>query len=276
MVIFTYNDYLDCTTNYKIKKIIETKNKIIKNEKVYKKEKIKKEKIKNEKIKNKKIKEKTKEEEKEIENKIEIKINKIIEKLINEKEEIINLINDYFKIEEKTISKTNLENIFKIENIESKIYKIKNQEIFFFIKLQKNYNYNMPFIILNECIEFMNNFKKENLNSKKPPIIIPIVIYIGKEKINIKKNAKIKYTSFEENKINLSYNLINLSESKNIDLIKNKSQISKIILFKSEISKETKQKLLKTIKNRTNKIDIYLELEELEKIILTKGLDKNQ
>ena len=266
MVIFTYNDYLDCTTNYKIKKLIETKNKIIKNENLYKKEKIKKE----------EIKEKSEIEKEEIKNKTEIKINKIIEKLINEKEEIIDLINDYFKIEEKTISNTNLENIIKIENIDSKIYKIKKQEIFFIIKLQKNYNYNMPYIILNECMEFMNNFKKENLNSKKPPIIIPIVIYIGKEKINIKKSAKLRYTSFEENKINLSYNLINLSENKNIDLIKNKSKISKLILLKNKIDQETKQKVIKVLKDRTNKIDIYLELEELEEIILTKGLDKYQ
>ncbi len=248
MVIFTYNDYLDCITNYKMKKIIEMENKIIKKERIFRKNISDQFKI----------------------NELEEKINVLIEKLLMEKGEVVNFINDFLKVRQLDVKNSNFEEIQKIANIESQIYKIKNQEIFFFVKLQKEFNYHMPYIILTECMEFIKKYKEENLKSEKPPLIIPIVIYIGKEEIAVRKNAKVRYTSFEQARINLSYNLIDLNRLRPIELIKKKSIIGKLMILKSKIDNQAKEKLLKFLKESIKEIDEYLELSEIEGIILTK------
>ena len=129
----------------------------------------------------------------------------------------------------------------------------------------------MPYIILTECMNFIQNWKKENQHSKQPPIIVPIVIYIGKQNWNIKPNSSnIRYTSFEENRINLAYNLIDLNRYKPIELIKKKSLISNIMIIKSNIDNQTKKKLLEKLKNEIQEIDKYLQISEIERFLLTK------
>ena len=249
MVIFTYNDYLDCIANQKIKKAMHIEGKKILMEKT------------------------TKEKQKNKEN-INIqdeKIDEIIENLIEQKGEIVDFINDFFKIQAWTVTKKNIEKHQNLHSIQSQIYKLKEKEIYFFIKLQKEPNYHMPYIILTECMNFIQNWKKENQHSKQPPIIVPIVIYIGKQNWNIKPNSSnIRYTSFEENRINLAYNLIDLNRYKQIDLIKMKSLISNLMIIKSNIDNQTKKKLLEKLKNEIQEIDKYLQISEIERFLLTK------
>lgn len=249
MVIFTYNDYLDCIANQKIKKAMHIEGKKILMEKT------------------------TKEKQKNKEN-INIqdeKIDEIIESLIEQKGEIVDFINDFFKIQAWIVTKKNIEKLQNLHSIQSQICKLKEKEIYFFIKLQKEPNYHMPYIILTECMNFIQNWKKENQHSKQPPIIVPIVIYIGKQNWNIKPNSSnIRYTSFEENRINLAYNLIDLNRYKPIELIKKKSLISNIMIIKSNIDNQTKKKLLEKLKNEIQEIDKYLQISEIERFLLTK------
>ena len=63
-------------------------------------------------------------------------------------------------------------------------------------------------------MNFIEKWKKENKRYIKTPIIIPIVIYTGKEKWNINTKNKIRYTSFEENRTNLAYNIIDINKIK--------------------------------------------------------------
>ena len=251
MVIFTYNDYLDCIANQKIKKAMHIEGKKILMEKT------------------------TKEKQKNKEN-INIqdeKIDEIIESLIEQKGEIVDFINDFFKIQAWIVTKKNIEKLQNLHSIQSQICKLKEKEIYFFIKLQKEPNYHMPYIILTECMNFIQNWKKENQHSKQPPIIVPIVIYIGKQNWNIKPNSSnIRYTSFEENRINLAYNLIDLNRYKPIELIKKKSLISNIMIIKSNIDNQTKKKLLEKLKNEIQEIDKYLQISEIERFLLTKWL----
>ena len=114
MQIFTYNDYLDYISNKKIKKLIQNQNK-----KVNTKESI----------------EKSKQEakEKDMTEKIKENLDKNIEELLEDEQEVSKIINDYFKIQICDINSENLEKKQFKENKKSKIFKVKEKDIYFII-----------------------------------------------------------------------------------------------------------------------------------------------
>lgn len=218
MQIFTYNDYLDYISNYKIKKLIKIQNKRIK-------------------IKNNIEKEKYKNKEKTEVEKIKEKIENTIEKLIEDKQEVSKIINDYLKISICDINTNNLEIIEKSKNqinIKSQIFKIKEKEIYFLIKIEKNPNYNIPFTIFEESMELIKSIKQKH--QKEKPTVIPIIMYIGNQKWNIKQKNKIRYTKFEENNIELGYNIIDFNLYSTKELKNKKSKINKYIILKKEMN----------------------------------------
>lgn len=218
MQIFTYNDYLDYISNYKIKKLIKIQNKRIK-------------------IKNNIEKEKYKNKEKTEVEKIKEKIENTIEKLIEDKQEVSKIINDYLKISICDINTNNLEIIKKSKNqinIKSQIFKIKEKEIYFLIKIEKNPNYNIPFTIFEESMELIKSIKQKH--QKEKPTVIPIIMYIGNQKWNIKQKNKIRYTKFEENNIELGYNIIDFNLYSTKELKNKKSKINKYIILKKEMN----------------------------------------
>lgn len=214
MQIFTYNDYLDYISNKKIKKLIQNQNK-----KVNTKESI----------------EKSKQEakEKDMTEKIKENLDKNIEELLEDEQEVSKIINDYFKIQICDINSKNLEKKQFKENKKSKIFKVKEKDIYFIIKLEKTPNYDIPYIIFNECIELIKKLKEDY--KEKKPVIIPIIIYIGNEKWNIQHNNRIRYTSFEENNMELGYNILDFNLYKTKDIKSKKSKINKYILLKKEM-----------------------------------------
>ena len=218
MQIFTYNDYLDYISNYKIKKLIKIQNKRIK-------------------IKNNIEKEKYKNKEKTEVEKIKEKIENTIEKLIEDKQEVSKIINDYLKISICDINTNNLEIIEKSKNqinIKSQIFKIKEKEIYFLIKIEKNPNYNIPYTIFEESMELIKSIKQKH--QKEMPTVIPIRMYIGNQKWNIKQKNKIRYTKFEENNIELGYNIIDFNLYSTKELKNKKSKINKYIILKKEMN----------------------------------------
>ena len=76
--------------------------------------------------------------------------------------------------------------------------------------------------------------EKEDYKEKKP-VIIPIIIYIGNEKWNIQHNNRIRYTSFEENNMELGYNILDFNLYKTKEIKSKKSKINKYILLKKEM-----------------------------------------
>ena len=80
----------------------------------------------------------------------------------------------------------------------------------------------------------LNIINKWNIEEKKQykryPIVIPIVIYIGKEKWNNITNSqihnKINYITYKDNRINFSYNFININNLKIDELEKMESKVS--------------------------------------------------
>ena len=99
-----------------------------------------------------------------------------------------------------------------------------------------------------------NKIQKENKNIT--PIIIPIIIYIGHEKIKInnKKNNRIGDYIFKNYNINLDYNLIDINKLSTKFLIQKGTMISYMMLIeKLKNTKETNQVIETIILNTDNK-----------------------
>ena len=61
-------------------------------------------------------------------------------------------------------------------------------------------------------------------------------MYIGNQKWNIKQKNKIRYTKFEENNIELGYNIIDFNLYSTKELKNKKSKINKYIILKKEMN----------------------------------------
>ena len=238
MLTFTYNDYLDCIGNKKILKAIKIENKRNQITKSFKQEQYEQ----------------------------NNKIDKIIDKLIEKEAEVANFINDFFKTKDWEINSNTLKR-FYIQN-KSIIYQYKKREIYFLIKHQKEPNYSITYSILVECTEFIQNWKTTHIKYKQAAIIVPIIIYTGTEKWNKAPNTYIKYTTFKEQGMNLTYNFINLQKYEPINLIKNKSLISSASLLKMQISKKMKKNIIELLKGKIKYADIYVQIQDIEETII--------
>ncbi len=238
MLIFTYNDYLDCIGNKKILKAIKIESKRNQINKSFKQAQY---------------------EQNDT-------VDKIIDELIKKEAEVANFINDFFKTKNWEINSNTLKK-FYIQD-KSVIYQYKKREIYFLIKHQKETNYNIAYSVLMECTEFIQNWKTSHLHYKQAPIIVPIIIYTGTEKWNKAKNTYIKYTSFKEYSMNLAYNFINLQNYEMIKLIKNKSLIGSVSLLKMQINKKMKKDIIEFLKREVKYADIYIKIQNIEKTIL--------
>lgn len=200
MRYFTYNDYMDCQENQKIRKLDRLEEECFEY-----------------------IRGNCKDERKF----------KIIEILKN-KTELQEFLNDFIwtekKIENDDITYYN-ENITEDKNIIT--CKIKRKEIFVIIKEIHKVDINITYKMLEHSIKIINRWKKdENINVRNP-IVIPVVIYTGKHKWNTNNyqiNNKINYIEFKSNSINFAYNLIKINELKTEELKTMKSKVSKEII----------------------------------------------
>ena len=133
---------------------------------------------------------------------------------------IISKIINIFLSEKRKILSNNLKLYSKINskvyNYNSTIFYLKqNPNIFFLIIYQNKIDTNLQYKTLVECINIIKKLRKLN-NSKqnKLPIVVPIIIYIGKEKWNIQKEIKeFKTTTFRKNNINFNYNFIDINKA---------------------------------------------------------------
>lgn len=213
MTYFSYNDYMDYTENREIDEVKKVEENILKYE-----------------IKN-------------LE-KITYNENKILEILKN-RIELKNFIAEFLNL--STI--INTEKIIYCNDIKcitdkqrnSIICKIENKEIFIFIKVIDKIDVNISYKIFEHSLNIIKKWMQEKLENKRYPIVIPIVIYIGKELWKNNSNNKynkVNYIKFENNRIKFAYNMINVSNL-NFDNLKNmKSKIAKqFVNFKINIYK---------------------------------------
>lgn len=145
-------------------------------------------------------------------NPIENKGNELIEMTLKDKRKVAYIYNRYLKPKEKIYPSNLIDytNIYKLKNII--IYKIKSKEIYLMIQHQKKVDYNIPYKVLENSVNIIQIWKRSQKYKqiKRYPIIVPIIIYTGKEKWNINKKDKneLKITTYTKNRIDLNYNLI--------------------------------------------------------------------
>lgn len=199
MHYFSYNDYMDYTENGEIN---ETK----------------------------KVEEKSVKYEVKRDKKIEYHIEHKIINLLKNKFFLKQFMEDFFFLREIN----NIENIIYLKTTkydeDSIICKIQDREIFILIKVIDYINTNITFEMFEQSLSIIkkSNEEKKN-NSKRRPIVIPIVIYAGIQEWKQKpynSYNKINFVQCKKNRINFSYNIINI---KNLDVDKIKNSKSYIL-----------------------------------------------
>lgn len=205
MQYFSYNDFMDCTENGEIRKVEEN--------------------IINYEIRNK-------------EEKIMKTRHKIIE-ILKKKIQIKIFLKEFFNINEiKSLEKINycnsIKSILDEDQDNNLVCKIKDKEIFIFIKIIETIDTNICYKMFEHSLNIINRWNKEDeIKNRRRPIVIPIVIYIGKEtwkSNNERTYNKTNYITYEKNKVRFSYNVININNFKLDELNKMDSEVAKELI----------------------------------------------
>ena len=209
---------------------------------------------------------------------------KIFRTVLDRKSDAIALINKALntQLEAKDIEKYNSSFINKVfQNREADIvYKIKDRSIFILIEHQTKVDYLMPYRILEYEVAIMQSaidLDKIKNKESKIPLVIPIVLYTGNKKWNAKKYLEENQEKIEgiENGLG-NYNLIDIHEMTEKELLEDNSFISKMILIEKSKNTENIVEILEKIVKITKEEDketlrriIAIILEE--KIGITKA-----
>lgn len=144
---------------------------------------------------------------------------KILKEIFRDKNKMVSFLNSYIQLNKKIseeqlilcdVSKTKL-------SANEIIFKIKKKEVFFLICYYSKIDINFPYKLLSVCVEIFKKWSKTKKarDSKIYPKVIPIIVYAGNEKWTFPKKINSNYlkeTTYGENRINLSYNLVDLSK----------------------------------------------------------------
>jgi hypothetical protein len=155
--------------------------------------------------------------------------NKLIKNILKDTKEMANIINESLKLDYvvkaddliiHTNSYINRNHNFKAPDI---IYKTKKKEVFFLIQYQSYTDKRINLHILNHCIDIINDWCRENRFKKDKiyPVVIPIIIYTGKKEWKIKKiknEDSISHHIYDNYKIDITYNLVDIQRTKNSHL----------------------------------------------------------
>ena len=212
------------------------------------------------------------EEEQEEYNCYSKQINKTHDKLMKTiltKKEVSKLLKRYINIEVPEEELEEYKNSYITKNYKEResdiVYKQKGKEIFFLIEHQSSIDYNMPFRILEYSVEIIRQEIKNKSNSKelKYPQIVPIVIYTGNKKWDVKEKISQMQEELKGYSAELfKYNLIDINKYTKEELLKENTMFSKIaVLEKSKTSEEMLKTLEEIIKKTKD------EKEELYRII---------
>lgn len=201
---------------------------------------------------------------------------KLIKNILQDTKEVAELINQFVEPREE-VKKEELirfTNSYITKKYKAKeadiVYKLKKQDIFFLIEHQSSIDNNMPYRMLNYCLDIMREWSRNQKIGKNTsyPIVVPIVIYTGKQRWKMPQNFKEKQIGnyvFERYKIDLEYNFIDINKiSKQILLEKDTMFGYSMMIEKAKDHKELTENLFAIIKNTNNK----KHLEEIGDIIV--------
>ena len=153
------------------------------------------------------------------------------------------------------------------------VYKYKDRNIFFLIEHQTKIDYSMPYRILEYEMAIMRSaveIKKLKTKEYKLPLVVPIVLYTGKQKWNSKQYIEESQEKLYDVKIKVgNYNLVDINDYTKEELLKSKTITAKIMLLeKSKSTEETIKMLEEVIPN------IKEEYKELLKRVISMLLEE--
>ena len=199
---------------------------------------------------------------------------KIFRDILNDKEEVAKLINQYLK-PEKMIKKEMIEK-YETSYITSKyenrnadiVYKMKEKDVFFLIEHQTKVDKLMAYRILEYSLEIIKSRMQNNKEEIKKfglTRVIPIVIYTGQAKWSSGKGLneiQIGFKHLSGVNVITGYNLIDIRNKEKA--IEDDSFISKIIIL--ERMKNTEE-ILDTIDKIAGKVKDIEDKKRLAKIV---------
>ena len=211
------------------------------------------------------------------------KHDKIFKEILDNKKEGVKLLNKYLdlKIEERDIEKYTRKFVLpELENRESDvIYKLKNKQIFFLIEHQTKVDYSMPFRMLEYIVEIMRSaVSREKMQSKseKLPIVVPIVIYTGKENWKVPRLLQERQAYYGKTNLEFKYNLVDGSKISKEELMKENSILSKAILLEKLDNPEEILETLKEITTKDLDLDEKYFINLILKYLLPEKLSKDE
>ena len=212
--------------------------------------------------------------------KIDKEHDKIIKRVFQSKKEAARFIS---KVIERKIKPRDLivsQNSFVTSELRYReadiVYKIRNKNVVILIEHQTRVDYRMAYRILNYQIEIMRANEVENPRKEdKECLVIPIVLYTGKEKWTAKNYIKeIQERLYEEKIIERGeielgtlgyYTLVDVNNYTKEELLKEEGILSKIMLIEKERNTKdlvrTMFEIKEKIQNDKNKEIVYTTME---------------
>ena len=209
---------------------------------------------------------------------------KIFRTVLDRKSDAIALINKALntQLEVQDIEKYNSSFINKLfQNKEADIvYKIKDKNIFFLIEHQSKIDYSMPFRLLEYEVAIIRSaIDKSKIKNKsyKIPLVMPIVLYTGKQKWNANKYLEKSQEKIQGLNIKIgNYSLVDINNYTEKELLEDNTFISKMMLIEKSKNTEEIAETLEKIISKTQKEDKEL-LKRIIEIFLEEkiGIQKS-
>lgn len=184
------------------------------------------------------------------------KHDKSFKDILADEKEMAKFLNQFIGIEVKSEELEEQKNNYINKQFEKResdiIYKIKNKEIYILVEHQSKVDKRMPRRIFEYCMGIMMELEKsQKKDDGSNPLIIPIVIYTGLNRWNVKTNfldTQKTYDGYQEYKINLKYKLIDINKYSKEELIKRDTKIaSMMVLEKCKTREELKSEIVKML-----------------------------
>ena len=184
----------------------------------------------------------------------------IFKTVLDKKEEAVKFINKTLKLNIKIEEVEKYNSSFIDKTFQSKeadiVYKLKEKNVFFLIEHQSKIDYSMPLRLLEYEIAIIKSAidtRKIKNKSYKITLVIPIVLYTGKQKWNANKYLEKSQEKIQGINIKIgNYSLVDINNYTEKELLEDNTFISKMMLI--EKSKNTEQ-IAEILEKITNKID---------------------
>lgn len=218
---------------------------------------------------------------------------KIFRKILCNKNEVANVINRVLRNQDNILAdeivKYNSSYVSdKLKNSEADIvYKLKNEDVFFLIEHQSKVDYSMPYRILKYEVDIIESVlldKKYKNKRYRYPSVIPIVLYTGPNIWDAEldlKNVQLRWNKYEGQELS-RYNIVDVNMLDDVELLEEKSFVSKMFLIeKSNTEKKLQENLNKILDKIVSENNLLNEeqiqfFETIIQLVLQRKLGKSK